>query len=501
MSLKKNIFASYATQIYVTLVGILILPLYLKYMGAEAYGLVGFFTMLQAWFNLLDMGLTPTVARETARFRGGAIDELSYLRLLRGLQIIFCAIALIGGSLIFVFSDAIAAHWLNVQSLPLSQVRLALQLMAVSVALRWMSGLYRGCVSGAEHLAWLGLFHAFIASLRFLGVVPFLILIDSSPKTFFIYQTIVSIIEFAGLFFKTRFLNANLLNNNLIGWHPKTLAYSFRNNLQFSLSIAFTSSAWVILSHTDKLLLSRYLSLADYGYFILATLAASAVLLITGPISSALVPRMTRLHAEGKNKELIELYCHATQLGTAIATSACMLLAFFPKEIIFIWTGDKNLSENVAPVLQIYALGNFLIALSTFPYDLQLAKGNIKKHLQGNIIFIFFWIPSIMWSTSKYHAMGAAYTWLILNAFYFFIWLPLVHNQFIKKFHNIWMIQNIMPIFFTGVLITSTIRFIFNTPSTRDENLLLILFAGFLVTSSCLISSTSARKLIMEFIK
>ena len=78
MSLKRNILASYASQIYVTLVGILILPLYLKYMGAEAYGLVGFFTMLQAWFNLLDMGLTPTVARETARFRGGATDALSY---------------------------------------------------------------------------------------------------------------------------------------------------------------------------------------------------------------------------------------------------------------------------------------------------------------------------------------------------------------------------------------------------------------------------------------
>ena len=31
-------------------------PLYIKYMGAEAYGLVGFFTMLQAWFGLLDMG-------------------------------------------------------------------------------------------------------------------------------------------------------------------------------------------------------------------------------------------------------------------------------------------------------------------------------------------------------------------------------------------------------------------------------------------------------------
>ena len=35
LSLKLNILAGYASQIYVTLVGIAILPLYIKYMGAE----------------------------------------------------------------------------------------------------------------------------------------------------------------------------------------------------------------------------------------------------------------------------------------------------------------------------------------------------------------------------------------------------------------------------------------------------------------------------------
>jgi O-antigen/teichoic acid export membrane protein len=78
VSLKKNIIANYASQLYVTGVGILILPLYIKYMGAEAYGLVGFFTMLQAWFALLNMGLTPTIGRETARYHGGSMTALAY---------------------------------------------------------------------------------------------------------------------------------------------------------------------------------------------------------------------------------------------------------------------------------------------------------------------------------------------------------------------------------------------------------------------------------------
>ena len=57
MSLKRNILANYASQIYVTLISIVMVPLYLRYMGAEAFGLVGFFATLQMWFNLLDMGL------------------------------------------------------------------------------------------------------------------------------------------------------------------------------------------------------------------------------------------------------------------------------------------------------------------------------------------------------------------------------------------------------------------------------------------------------------
>jgi len=86
MSLKRNILANYASQFYVTIIYIVMVPSYIKYMGSEAYGLIGFFAMLQVWFALLDMGLTPTMSRETARYNGGATDALSYRRLVRALE-------------------------------------------------------------------------------------------------------------------------------------------------------------------------------------------------------------------------------------------------------------------------------------------------------------------------------------------------------------------------------------------------------------------------------
>ena len=80
MNLKHNIIANYVGQFYNILIGITMVPMYVSYMGIEAYGLVGFFAMLQTWFLLLDVGLTPAMARETARFHGGAVDALSLRR-------------------------------------------------------------------------------------------------------------------------------------------------------------------------------------------------------------------------------------------------------------------------------------------------------------------------------------------------------------------------------------------------------------------------------------
>ena len=65
--LKKNIVSNYVGQTYVACVNIAFVPVYVNYIGAEAYGLVGFYAMLQSWFSLLDMGLSPTLGREAAR--------------------------------------------------------------------------------------------------------------------------------------------------------------------------------------------------------------------------------------------------------------------------------------------------------------------------------------------------------------------------------------------------------------------------------------------------
>lgn len=454
MSLKKNILANYATQIYVTLIGIIMVPLYIKYMGAEAYGLVGFFAMLQAWFNLLDMGLTPTMARETARFRGGATDALSYRRLVRALEGVFLLVALVGGTAMFAASGYIAHDWLQASRLPIAEVQRAVQLMAIIIAMRWMCGLYRGAISGSERLVWLGGFNSIMATLRFIGVLPLLMFVGVTPTLFFSFQFVVAVIELAGLWFYAYRLLPDIPKGKQLPWDWTPL----KPVLKFSLTIAFTSSVCVLVTQTDKLVLSKILPLAEYGYFTLAVLVANGVMIISGPVSGAIMPRMSKLEAEGDHAGLIRVYRQATQLVAVIAGAASITVAFCAEPLLWAWTGNKLLAYQAAPILTLYALGNGILAVSAFPYYLQYAKGDLRLHLIGNAVFVTLLIPTIIWVASQYGGVGAGYVWLGMNLLAFIAWLPLVHQKFVPGLNLKWYFQDVLVIF----LVTAVVGYFFN---------------------------------------
>jgi O-antigen/teichoic acid export membrane protein len=446
MTLRRNIAANLASQIYASLIGIVLVPLYLRYMGAEAYGLVGFFAMLQAWFSLLDVGLTPTVARETARWRGGAIDALSLRRLVRSLELLFLAVALAGVALMWGASHAIAGEWLRAQVLPPHEVLASVQLMAPAIALRWMAGLYRATLTGLERLVWLGAFNALVATLRFAGVLPLLLWVGATPTLFFGYQLAVALLELAVLVWRTYADLPALPAGARAGGQIATL----RPVLKFSLSIAFTSSVWVLVTQTDKLVLSRVLPLDEYGYYSLAVLVASGIITLTAPIGNALMPRMAVLEASGEHAQLIRLYRRTTQLVAVLATAAALTLAYGAEPLLLGWTGNAELARRAAPVLALYALGNGMLAVAAFPFYLQFAKGDLRLHLIGNAAFVVLLIPAIVWSAVHYGGIGAGVVWLGMNVLSFVAWLPLVHRKFEPGLNRRWYLQDIAVIAAAG---------------------------------------------------
>ena len=111
--LKKNIAANFAGSLLQALMALLFIPLYIKYLGIEAYGLIGLFMTMQALFMLLDMGLGATVNREMARL-SVLPDKAQEMRdLVRSLEVIYWCIAVLIGMAVMALSSFIAGYWVK----------------------------------------------------------------------------------------------------------------------------------------------------------------------------------------------------------------------------------------------------------------------------------------------------------------------------------------------------------------------------------------------------
>lgn len=491
ISIGKNIAANALGQGYVIIVGLVAAPLLLAFMGAESFGLVGFFTAMGVWFQLLDLGLTPTLAREAARFHDHP-DRLAAVRtLLRVLEILFSAISLLSAVLIAVFSRTIALRWLNIGTLPLEQVSLSLALMGATIPLRWLSGLYKGLVNGFERQDWLALYGVVVATLRYLGALVVLAAVGKSPVVFFDYQLAIAVLELAWVM---------IVAYRLLGVRDRAAA-SFTwvpllKNLRFSIAIAFTASAWIVVMQADKFILSAFLRLDVYGVFTLATMAAAGINMINAPFNQALLPRLTSLWSADKSETALRLYCDVTEVVCAVSIPIVCLLAFFPRAILFAWTGNAKVAASGAAILALYSVGNFCASLHSFIYYLQYANGNLRMHFRGHAALLAFLVPAYYFGAKYYGALGTGTVWLLANGLYVAILPLIVHRAFKKGLHSAWLFKHVVPAIVPTVLVALGLSAIVTVPVDRFLAVLVLVGIGLLLSFVAVMSSDVLQRKI-----
>ena len=95
--LRRNVTANFAGQIWNALLRLAFVPVYFHLLGAEAYGLVGFFTAIEAISMVLDMSLSTTATREIARRLDDPEGAGECRSLIRTLEVIYWAAGLLIG--------------------------------------------------------------------------------------------------------------------------------------------------------------------------------------------------------------------------------------------------------------------------------------------------------------------------------------------------------------------------------------------------------------------
>ena len=481
--IKKNLVANFLSNAWMPLAALVAMPFYKELMGLEAVGLLTVFAMLQALSVPLDAGLSMTLSRELARLSVLESSAQQMRDLLRTLEVLFWAMALVIVVVVAAVAPLIAHWWITADQLSARTITEAIWLMALALGLQWPFALYQGGLMGLQHQVALGVINIVMATLRFLGAVVVLWLVSPTVQCFFLYQAIISA--------------AHSLTVGLWLWRsvPRTgVQPVFRRKLlkstwHFAAGVGGITVAGLIISQMDKIIVSKIFRLEDLAVYGIATMAASAVYRVSAPVFTALQPRFTQLISLGSWDELSGLYHRGCQLISVLVFPLAVVGVLFSREILSLWWyRDPELVERMWLAMSLLIAGTALNGLVTLPYALQLAYGWTKLAFVTTVAAIFVMLPVMLILTKYYGMAGAAAAWMIPYVGQMMIAVPIMHRRLLQGQKWRWYGRDIAAPLAAALLVGVVGRAII--PSGLSAPLSL---AGLLaVTAACLLACTLA---------
>lgn len=476
--------------------GVAFVPVYIRYLGIEAYGVIGFFATLQAVLVLLDLGMTPTLLREVARFTGGKGDVMEVRDLLRSVEIVAAGVAIVIATLVWCASDWLASSWFRVEALPAEQLRRALGIMGIVAALRFVEGIYRSALLGLQQQVAYNGIAALMSSVRAIGAIWVLSHVSNSVDGFFVWQGGCSIVTVAAYALTTyRCLPSGDRRGR---FSVPALVSVWR----FAAGMLGISLLALTLTQIDKMMLSRLLPLSDYARYMLATLVAASLETAIAPLFQALIPRFSRLHAAGDEAEFVRLYHLSAQLVTVLAGSAAVMLIGFAEPLLALWTGDPGLARHTAPLLRVLALGYLLNIFMWVPYQAQLAHRWTELTLRVNLGAIFIVVPVLVVAVPRFGAIGAAWIWVALNTGYVIINIYFMHRRILKAEKRSWYLRDLIQpmVGSTMAMLIAAALFPWNGDS-RPLLVLALALSGFGSLAASILCSPLIREQLLELLR
>jgi len=425
----KNIFANFTGTGWRVLAGLLFTPIYLHFLGIEAYALVGFALVMQATVNVLDLGLSKSCNREMARLSCSSDFYITAPVMLRTFEVLYWGAAGIIGIVVVMSAPVIAEQWLNYKNLNTTNVQYALMIIGMFLAIQWPVSMYAGGLLGLEKQVLLNAIDVAVTTIRYVGASLVLWLVSPTILAFFLWYAFVSLVHVLVLAFTLWRIIYKPDINPAIGFDLNILKKLWK----FSAGVAATQVTSVAITQIDKIVLSKLLSLEWFGYYILANTAASAISFLVTPFSNAFFPRFSKHIASKRDaKEMRVLYHNGCQWVAIIIFPIVLTMILYHNQILFLWARDQNIADHAGILLALLAAGFGLNSLATLPYTMQLAYGWTSLALYQNVISLFLQVPLLILFISIFGAAGAAIPRILHNLSYSVVLLPIMHTKLLR---------------------------------------------------------------------
>ncbi len=407
----KNTIANTLLKFSQYIIGFLLFPFIVSYVGVEDYGvylLVGAFI---GYFGLLDFGVGSALVKYVAEFN--AKDDKETINKMVNSTFIFY---LCVGIVIFISIMIIGTFFVDIFNIDQSQgdkARLIAYLVAIGALTSWPMRSFATVLSGMQRHD-INAVRVFIISI-INAIATVLILISGYGITEIIFWGIVigAIGQIALVIPVQRLLPYLDLRFKYMGFSTLKKIFTFS-------SVIFISQIMgILMLGLDRILVGFYVSVGAITSYAVARKLFDLVSTATLLPQSALLPAATELDTMNKKEELERLLIRGSKYTCAIALLTGTLIFVFAEPIIHFWMGDKFL-DMVFPT-RIFIFYTFFTSYGGISGKILFAQEKYKLIL---IPLVFVTVSNLILSLIlvQYYGvtgvvLGTAIPWVVSSPF------------------------------------------------------------------------------------
>lgn len=468
--IRRNVAANVIGGGTAALTALLLIPLQLRQLGVEAYGLIGFLASLQVLFSLFDLGLSPAITWYVARAGAGAAGTARSV-LARVLPVYALMGAVLGLALVLA-AQWLATVWLSVRDVPPDTAVATIRLAGIALMLRWPVSLLAGSLAGLQRFGHLNLSKGIHALLSFAGAVVVL----------FVWHDIV---VFAGWLVLSAVAELSIY---LIAVRAATRTGDLSAGTRLDLSVlwryawtlAVISALSLVLTQSDRVVLARLVTTARLGEYAAAYNLLFGLTLIQLFVASAMYPAFAADFAAMKIDRIRDRHYDAAQVIVYLYALPFSLLVIFGRPILDLFI-SPDAATATAPVMALLAVGFLFNALAAVPFSLAIAGGLSRILVIVNSANVVWYLPALVLAVLAYGAVGAAAAWAALNISYLFTVVPVIHRRLVGGGTARWAASVFLPFPLLGLAIFWLASVVAGPRDPRDPLLWLAVLVAALV--------------------
>lgn len=414
-SIRTLFLASFSGRVIFAASSLISLPLLTRSLGAEAVGLIGFFTSLLMVLMVLEGGLTSSIIHRLASsIRCEQYAPKRYKKstkiLIKTYFSLFLVLGLVLMLVVWMGAEIISNHWLSFETLSHADVVESIHCMAIFIGLNLPILVLQGVFVGRELQPVLNAIYIPYSIARTLGVV-LLLQVMPSGATITAYFNIQVAVQSIYLLMLLAVLYKS------IGFNPFVRGFKLvvlKKGVRFSGGVLLISLTSIIAVQYDKVYLSGNVGLSDYAAYTLAATLAGVPYIFSTAFSAVLFPRFSKSFAGDNKAELERVFRSAFSIIALVMSVLCGCIYWLSDGLLHI-IFDAQLADKINAILPLLIIGTALQSLSIVPFSLQLAMKWTQLAFKLNLVCVSIMLVALPLLVEFYGVLGAAYMWVVYN--------------------------------------------------------------------------------------